>query len=354
MILSFDLNSHMECNKDEAVRAKQMAESRMQRGEFVDALRFAKKAQNLYAEVENIAQMITVCEVHNAAQNKLFGSDMNWYGILQTERLADESAIKKQYRKLALLLHPDKNKFAGAEAAFKLIGEANRVLSDKAMRSLFDMKFKAFVRTVAPKTSSHHSNGNVFAAKNVGNATKHQNKSSSNTPVWNAHQQAEQKVLLKSCKSCKHCNDKSRYFTNIPNLTCRNCSKPLTPDVFVKVKDPPIPPSKSKGGKPPGADTFVRSYTSFMKTCPTGVGKSKDGYVPASKTTESHTSADIGSKRVRQSTPVSRGSSKAGNSDEKKDANVRENDVDPSRFNVGSKRVRQATLYGYFCKKVIS
>jgi curved DNA-binding protein CbpA len=29
--------------------------------------------------------------------------------------------IKKQYRKFALQLHPDKNKFSGAEAAFKLI-----------------------------------------------------------------------------------------------------------------------------------------------------------------------------------------------------------------------------------------
>ncbi|WJX19452.1 hypothetical protein P8452_09144 [Trifolium repens] len=170
----------MECNKDEAVRAKQLAESRMQRGQFVEALKFANKAKKLYAEVDNIAQILAICEVNIAASNKLSSSEMDWYRILQTERLSEEAIIKKQYRKLALLLHPDKNKLAGAEAAFKLIGEANRVLSDQAKRCLHDMKVKAHVRAAVPKTSSHHSNWNMFAANQVPNATKFQKKRSSN------------------------------------------------------------------------------------------------------------------------------------------------------------------------------
>ena len=56
---------------------------------------------------------------------------MDWYGILQVEQAADDAIIRKRYQKLALLLHPNKNKFVGAEAAFKLIGEANRILSDQ-------------------------------------------------------------------------------------------------------------------------------------------------------------------------------------------------------------------------------
>ncbi|KAK8963476.1 hypothetical protein KSP40_PGU000347 [Platanthera guangdongensis] len=34
---------------------------------------------------------------------------------------AYESTIKKQFRQLALLLHPDKNKFVGAEGTFQEI-----------------------------------------------------------------------------------------------------------------------------------------------------------------------------------------------------------------------------------------
>ncbi|CAL0311246.1 unnamed protein product [Lupinus luteus] len=78
----------MECNKDEAMRAKQIGESKMQNGDFVEALKFALKAKKLFPETQNIVQIITVYEVHTASQNKPFGSEMDWYGILQTETIS--------------------------------------------------------------------------------------------------------------------------------------------------------------------------------------------------------------------------------------------------------------------------
>ncbi|KAG4910443.1 hypothetical protein JHK87_056559 [Glycine soja] len=39
-------------------------------------------------------QILTICEVHNAAQKKL-SNERDWYAILQIERLADEAAIIK-------------------------------------------------------------------------------------------------------------------------------------------------------------------------------------------------------------------------------------------------------------------
>ncbi|PNY14503.1 chaperone protein dnaJ [Trifolium pratense] len=359
----------MECNKDEAVRAKQLAESRMQKGQFAEALKFANKAKKLYADVDNIAQIFAICEVHIAALNKLSCSEMDWYRILQTERLSEEAIIKKQYRKLALLLHPDKNKFAGAEAAFKLIGEANRVLSDQAKRSLHDMKVKAHARAAVPKPSSCHSNGNVFAANQVPNATKSQNKSSSNFPSRNPHLNAQ----LTFWTMCQHCNTRFQYYFNYVNMTlrCRNCEKsfvayatsqPAAPSFvpFVSSKMPPMqappkPASKSNGGKPPGggyADTFMRSYPSYMKTCATGVGKehkdekSKVGYVPVSKPMESQASKNVGSKRVRQPDPGSKQRFNTRNVDENTDVNVQENHADPSRLNVRrSSRQKQHVSY---------
>ncbi|CAM8896999.1 unnamed protein product [Rhodiola kirilowii] len=157
----------MECNKDEAIRAMEIAEKKMQNSDFAGAMRLALKAQQLYANLDNVSMILAVCEVHCSAQNKINGSDANWYDVLQIEKMADETTIKKQYRKLALLLHPDKNKFAGAEDAFKLIGEANRVLSNKITRAAFDFKVKAFMKTstLKSKPPSHSSSGSYFVSK---------------------------------------------------------------------------------------------------------------------------------------------------------------------------------------------
>eukprot|EP01018_Ginkgo_biloba_P026276 Gb_21956 [translate_table: standard] len=129
----------MDYNKDEAYRAKEIAEKKFDAKDLGGAKRLALKAQQLYPSLEGLSHMMAVLDVHTAAENKVNGQT-DWYGILQVDLVAEEAVIKKQYRKLALLLHPDKNKCAGAEEAFKLIGEAWGVLSDKVQRSLYDHK----------------------------------------------------------------------------------------------------------------------------------------------------------------------------------------------------------------------
>lgn len=131
----------MDCNKEEANRAKDLAERKMESKDFVNAKKVAQKAQKLYPDLKDISQMILVCDVHCAAQKKV-GNENDWYGILQVEPTADEMTIKKQYRKLALLLHPDKNKLAGASDAFKFVGEAQKVLLDSEKRMMYDRKCK--------------------------------------------------------------------------------------------------------------------------------------------------------------------------------------------------------------------
>ena len=63
----------------------------------------------------------------------------DYYDILGVEKTADETQIKRAYRKLAIKFHPDKNKAKNAEEAFKKINQAFSVLSDKNKRKNYDM-----------------------------------------------------------------------------------------------------------------------------------------------------------------------------------------------------------------------
>jgi molecular chaperone DnaJ len=63
----------------------------------------------------------------------------NYYAILGVGRDADDNELKKSYRKLARLYHPDRNPGdKAAEERFKEIGEAYGVLSDPDKRAHYD------------------------------------------------------------------------------------------------------------------------------------------------------------------------------------------------------------------------
>ena len=62
----------------------------------------------------------------------------DYYQILGVSRDADESDIKKAYRKLARRYHPDVNKGADAEEKFKQVNEAYEVLKDSDKRQAYD------------------------------------------------------------------------------------------------------------------------------------------------------------------------------------------------------------------------
>lgn len=62
----------------------------------------------------------------------------DYYAILGCSKESSEAELKKSYRKLALALHPDKNTAPGAAEAFKAVGNAYAILSNKEKRSRYD------------------------------------------------------------------------------------------------------------------------------------------------------------------------------------------------------------------------
>lgn len=63
----------------------------------------------------------------------------DYYKLLEVEKNANASEIKKAYRKKALKYHPDKNPGnAAAEEKFKAVSEAYEVLSDQEKRQIYD------------------------------------------------------------------------------------------------------------------------------------------------------------------------------------------------------------------------
>lgn len=62
----------------------------------------------------------------------------DYYTILSVSKGSDTTEIKRSYRKLAMKLHPDKNKHPQAAEAFKKIAKAFEVLGDDNKRKIYD------------------------------------------------------------------------------------------------------------------------------------------------------------------------------------------------------------------------
>lgn len=233
----------MECNRDEALRAKEIAERRVSEKDFVGAKKFALKAQNLFPSLEGISQMMTILDVYLASEAKING-EKNLYAILHVNASADEEAVKKQYRKLALLLHPDKNKSIGAEGAFQLVSEAWNVLSDRSKKMVYDQKtfVKGFQQrtsqpsktTSAPKTSS---NGFYQFANSAAAKVRAQQSNSQRPPsIPSTPSHINPETFWTSCVGCCMQYEYHRMYLN-KSLLCHKCKHPFV------AAELPAPPS---------------------------------------------------------------------------------------------------------------
>ena len=99
----------------------------------------------------------------------------NYYLILEIQANASNEAIKRAYRRLSKLYHPDINPRGGEQ--FKDINEANSILSDSEKRKVYDIKHKAAFSTGQNKNAS---NQPKKKANNTPNNTNVKTKATTN------------------------------------------------------------------------------------------------------------------------------------------------------------------------------
>ena len=241
----------MECNKDEAQRAKVIAKRKFKARDLQGARKFALKAQTLFPGLEGIDQMIATFDIYLASA----AGDKDWYSILSVPMNADDENIKKQYEKLAIQFHPDKNKSVGAEGAFRMVQEAYMVLSDRTKRAVYDHKrnvrisqqrtLQSSKASMVPGASNDFYNfaANATTAskptvskQTVGSATHALDapppapSTTTSTPV------AQPNTFWTLCNKCKMNYEYLRMYLN-QKLRCRSCR-----ELFLakEVQRPPI------------------------------------------------------------------------------------------------------------------
>lgn len=110
-------------------------------------MRNFRKSVEDYEALVKFDKSIEVETMLREARNALQRSQSsNYYDILDIDRKATQEDIKKAYKKLALIHHPDKhsdappNEKEEQQEIFKKISAANDVLSDPTKRATYDQK----------------------------------------------------------------------------------------------------------------------------------------------------------------------------------------------------------------------
>lgn len=219
----------MDCNRDEAARSRGIAEKKFMQQDYLGARKFALKARQLFPDLEGLMQFIAVVDVHVTAHEKLQNGEMNLYGILQSDPYADEASLRKQYRKLALVLHPDKNKALGAETAFKFLCEAWTILSDKAKKAAYDKLRNPIAPKTVPQKKSQPESRPAPQSKQAEKPPCQKKKAGKSPPAACKSQtphnaSSDTTTFWTACPDCKLQYEYHNMYKN-KNLCCPFCMK---------------------------------------------------------------------------------------------------------------------------------
>ncbi|EHA8588048.1 hypothetical protein COCNU_scaffold004000G000010 [Cocos nucifera] len=206
--------------------------------DLVRTKRFVERALESDPLVAGADEVLAVANVLLASQRRL-NNQCHWYAILQldcsTPAGRDPAAVRRQYRRLTLLLCPDRNRHRGASDASKLVADAWSVLSDPSKKALFDLELDiAIAHGELPPSSCETP---TFAAPSPPRP---------DPTFWTA------------CLSCCHVHQYDRAYEG-RNLRCPKCRQAFRATALAA--PPPIVP---------GTDMYYCSWGFFPLGFPVG------------------------------------------------------------------------------------
>ncbi|XP_055380384.1 dnaJ homolog subfamily B member 14-like [Condylostylus longicornis] len=183
----------MDSNRDESERCIDIAVEALNASNYEKAEKFLRKAQILYPSQKATDLLHHLKKIYNPKNGvhqrrkpqeeknntppdqensqtytkeqldlvKKINKAKDYYEMLNITKEATDSEIKKAYKKIALLLHPDKNSAPGSSEAFKLVGTAVATLTDPKKRKEYDFVSKN--PYITNRRENNFSNGSGFS-----------------------------------------------------------------------------------------------------------------------------------------------------------------------------------------------
>ncbi|XP_021860349.1 uncharacterized protein [Spinacia oleracea] len=151
-------------SRAEAERLLGIAEKLLQTRDLTGSREFALLAQETEPLLEGSDQILAITDVLLASEHRVVNNrHHDWYNILQINRhslSSEPDLLKKNYRRLALLLHPDKNRYPLSDSAFKLVADAWALLSDPSRKAIYDHELTVYskveLRHQPPHSQQYH------------------------------------------------------------------------------------------------------------------------------------------------------------------------------------------------------
>ncbi|WOL02779.1 hypothetical protein Cni_G11498 [Canna indica] len=174
-------------------------------GDLDGCKRFADRAMEADPLLDGIDQVIAVADVLLAGRRRI-DNHVDWYGVLQLPTPSptdpsDPAALKRLYRRLALLLHPYRTSVFGADTAYRLVSDAYSVLSDPGKKSVYDAELH-----IAGATATTDA---VPSSEPI-------------NPIPSASPATTVSSFWTACLSCCHVHEYFREYVN-RSLRCPNC-----------------------------------------------------------------------------------------------------------------------------------